>query len=523
MNNTLRFLACAVLGFALMASLNAGWNEDLAAIDTQIHTATTPTYRQGDAANVLPGVTTALLEQKRLILVSAGFTWFAPATTTGTYDYTNFFSFTGTLGQTDTQLGVVETTRPMLLFRRGYPDEPSRRLGAWWGGSYLSTQATRDTQAVLAAWGSPLTGIYVISVPTGTRMIAGYASPMQRDSEYRAGGAYQYWLNSRDNNWLVYALYAPDYLGSYVLAVSGAQKLSRDAIDGLVAQLREIASTAGRGNRAHGGDADFWLRATASDTDYQPGIGREFNARGKGMMLGWGKTVAGSGSAARLHAGLMVGRSLLRQADDISGLKGDIAANYGGLYAVYGRPSGEAFPWYVSGAILYGRLKFTNNVPGYLGRGLEQKYSGNSASASLEAGMPVGLGCGWSLSPQVQFAATRVSHGDFSDQLGADVSIKQGYARWARLGMQVDKTLLRKNHRTFSFWASSGVIREFASGNAVEVSGEAAAGERIGPVYQFDGGLRYGWNERCTLQGAIGRLAGDERGYRGSVSFTVCW
>jgi hypothetical protein len=232
---TLKPVALLLLAAALLrpTPAQADWNADLAAIDAQIRAASGAAWQHGNAVNVLPGVTDVLLERKRAILVDAGFTWFAPANSTGGYDYGNFYSFTGLAGQTDTQLRIVETTEATLLYRRGYPNEPSRRLGAWWSASYLSPEATRDELAVLDAWGNPLTGIYVVSVPAGTRMIAGLTSPMQAGDEFRAGGAGQYWLNSRDNDWLVHALYAPDYLGSYVLAVTGAQKLGRDALDSL--------------------------------------------------------------------------------------------------------------------------------------------------------------------------------------------------------------------------------------------------------------------------------------------------
>ena len=233
----------------------AGWNDDLAALDAQIQSVTGPMTTHDNAVNVLPGVTTALLEQKRQILVDAGFTWFAPATTGG-YSYSSFYSFTGTPGETTTALRIDETTSVQTLYRRGYPNEPAQRLGAWWSGRYLSTAATRDELAVLASWGSPLTGIYVIEVPTGTRMVSGKASPMQSGDEYRAGGATQYWLNTRNNDWLVYALYAPDYYASYVLGGVGAQKLGRNVIDGLAEPLRTRLASGGRG-----AESRFWLRA----------------------------------------------------------------------------------------------------------------------------------------------------------------------------------------------------------------------------------------------------------------------
>lgn len=526
MPQTHRLVAPLILVAAVLlppSPAQAGWNDELAAIDAQIRAVPGTTYQQGNAVNVLPGVTTAVLEQKRLILVDAGFTWFAPAGSTGAYDYANFFSFTGQAGQTDTQLRIVETTSPTLLYRRGYPNEPARRLGAWWADTYLSPDATRDELAVLAAWGNPLTGIYVVSVPTGTRLVTGLTSPMQAGAEFRAGGTAQYWLNARDNNWLVHALYAPDYLGSYTLAVAGAQKLNRDALASLGAQLRDLATRDDRENAAGEGRFDCWLRTAASDTDYQPVLGYTVTARSHSVMLGGGLTVAGTSSNARLQAGLMFGRTTQRQRDGTSGLDGHIDSNLGGVYAIYRRPSTERLPWYVGGAVVYGRLWFDNSVPGYLGRGLEQSYRGHTTSAALEAGVPLTLGRGWIVTPHLQLAANRVAHGSFRDALGADVALAQGHAFWTSMDTQIAKTLLRANGRQLILWVSGGAVHEFSSGNKIEVAGEAATGRQVKDVYPIDTGLRFTWAERYSLQGSFGRVCGDERGYRGSVSLNMGW
>ena len=514
-----------VVGMALwlQVSAQADWNADLAAIDAQIRAVAGPTYQQGNAVGVLAGVTATALERKRLILVDAGFTWFAPANAAAGYNYGNFYSFTGTAGQTDTQLRIVETTGATLLYRRGYPNEPSQRLGAWWAGTYLSPDSTRDELAVLAAWGNPLTGIYVASVPAGTRMIAGLTSPMQAGTEFRAGGSAQYWLNSRDNDWLVYALYAPDYLGSYVAAVAGAQKLNRDAADGLTAQLRDFATREDRAETGSGDKTECWFRTTAGDADYEPFPGGPFSARGESCLLGYGMTVWGTSSTARLHAGVVIGRAVLRQSAAGSGIHGHIASNLGGLYAIYRRPSAERFPWYMSAAVIHGRLWFDNTVPGYLGHGLEQSYRGSMTSASLEAGVPLKLGHGWTVTPQAQFAANRVAHGDFLDGLGAAVSLDIGHELRTRLGAQLDKTLFRRDRHQLSLWASGGAVREFSGCNRIAVAGETAMGRRFDWAYQVDTGLRFDWSERLSLRASGGRIWGDERGYRGSTAISVAW
>jgi outer membrane autotransporter protein len=219
----------------------------------------------------------------------------------------------------------------------------------------------------------------------------------------------------------------------------------------------------------------------------------------------------------------MFGRATLRQRDGTSGISEHIDANLGGLYAVYHRPSTERLPWYVSGSAVYGRLWFDNSVPGYLGHGLEQEYRGHTSSVSLEAGVPLTIGRGWTITPHLQLAASRATHRDFLDALGADVAVKQGHACWTQLGAQIEKTLLRRNGRQLTLWASGAVVHEFSGGNKIEVAGEAATGRRIMDVYPIDTGLRFAWSERYSLQGSLGRVCGDERGYRGSVSLNVGW
>jgi outer membrane autotransporter protein len=376
---------------------------------------------------------------------------------------------------------------------------------------------------VLSSWGNPLTGIYVISVPAGTRMITGLTSPMQAGDEFRAGGATQYWLNSRDNAWLVHALYAPDYVGSYVLALAGAQKLNRDAHDGLSAQLRSFAIRNDQTGFATGNKTESWFRATANDTDYQPGMEHGINARGHGCMLGWGMTRSGNHTSARLHAGVVIGRSSLRQLDTINHLEGQIDNNYGGLYAIYRRPAAEPFAWYVCGSALRGRLWFDNSVPGYLGKGLQQSYRNHLTSAALEAGVPLTLGLGWTVTPQAQVATSRVNPSSFIDELGATISVKQSRSNRARLGAQFEKTILQHSHRLLSVTAGGGAIREFSGSNRIEVSGETVTGLQSRSVYQIDIGIRCAWAGRYMIQADFGRQYGDEQGYHGSASLNLSW
>ena len=164
--------------------------ETLADIDAEIQgNRSIQTHRSGlDAYNIYDGVTNSRLDRKWTILQAAGISsYFLTA------DYKNFYSFTGLAGVTDTRLELVTTAATQRLYRRGTgaTSEISRGyFGAWWGDRYRGIQASHDEQAILAAWGSDLQRIYVMDVPAGVTLVGGIASPMEKDGEYRAGGAY---------------------------------------------------------------------------------------------------------------------------------------------------------------------------------------------------------------------------------------------------------------------------------------------------------------------------------------------
>ena len=165
------FLGC-------LLSFQSGWAETLADIDAEIQTDKTLVRVAGqDAADVYAGVTNSRLDRKIAVLNSAGVTNFAY-----TGSYSNFYSFTGLAGVTDTQLEIVTTTSSQRLYRRanGTAKETTGYLGSWWSGTYLGINSTRNDQAVLAAWGSDLQKIYVVDVPAGITLIGGTASPMEK-------------------------------------------------------------------------------------------------------------------------------------------------------------------------------------------------------------------------------------------------------------------------------------------------------------------------------------------------------
>jgi len=318
-------LACRKLATAIFALIVAGliWlpapkvmAETLADIDAEIQgNRSIQTHRSGlDAYNIYDGVTNSRLDRKWTILNAAGVsTYFLTA------DYKNFYSFTSTAGVTDTKLDLVTTTATQRLYRRGSgaTSEISRGyFGAWWGDQYRGIQASRNEQAILAAWGSDLQRIYVMDVPAGVTLVGGMASPMEKDGEYRAGGAYQYYYSGNlttMRGWLVYALYAPDYRKSYAGAVTSAQKAGRGIALDLsrhLNQTRYSARLIGR-QEQNASSGSFWLSGFGGNLDAVESDGSSVHSRTAGGSLGWQRMIGGQAPGANLKSyfGVMLGQS----------------------------------------------------------------------------------------------------------------------------------------------------------------------------------------------------------------------
>ena len=497
------------------------WNEQLAVIDAQIQAQglePTQSVSGQAAAKIVPGVTAALLEQKRQILVNAGFTKFASVNS-----YGNFYSFTSQNGYTDTQVRLVETTAPLQLLRRGNHQNANEIaqgfLGAWWSPSYYSVEDSRNRQAILKQWGSDLQDIYVISVPAGTTLVAGEASPMSQNGESRSGGAYQYWKRSGQSentlNWLVYALYAPNYLSSYSQALVGAQRLGREALGDVSQHLLEL--------RTHKASAEgLWMQPYGRNGAYVDNAGKSFHNQSYGLHLGWDRPLK-TGLDQQAYWGLVVGQGRGSLSQSAANVTNQLAANYGGVYGVQRSGIGSAVSPYWQGSFLYGHLSIDNEVPGYYGYGLRQRYGGSMVAASLEHGITLRRTAELTVEPQVQLLYVSVDHAAISDKLGATVSVKQGVSLQGRAGLEVRHASLTAQQLPQSVWLRGDYIREFKGDSIALVSGEEA--------HSFGGRQRYvlsvgaqralpgGW----LLQGQVEKSFGSERGLQGQWKLSKSW
>jgi outer membrane autotransporter protein len=527
-------LAGLLVGLHLLLPLPLALAETLAEIDREIQA--NPAFKTEpdgyDAYNIYEGVTDSRLDRKISILLAAGVNPRFFQTWDGSRDYTNFYSFTGRAGVTDTGLDLVTTDSTLRLYRRGNSGykEGMGYLGSWWGGQYRGIEESRDELAILAAWGSDLQRIYVIDMPAGYTLVGGLAAPMENNGEYRSGGGYQYYYRGASTGWLVYALYAPDYLKSYSGAVTSAQKAGRSIATDLGDHLNQTRYAASDAQTADGGEAigrtgEFWFRGFGGDLDYSENDGSSVSSQTGGMSIGWQRMLSSKQAAdqSRSYLGLLFGQGINLQTYDTSDVENDSRATVGGLYGLYMQDPESPSSWYGSCSLLYGGLRLNNTVPGELGYGLDQKYDGNIAVLTVENGISFRGDNGWSLEPQLQFSYTRIDQSDFNDNLGARVLLEQGDSFRGRLGLEVRKALGTTDYRKLSVWTKLSYVRDFSGPNEVSVAGDLAVSELDPNSYVLGVGTDLELNQRWTLQGRIEEVFDGERGQQGSLSLKYAW
>lgn len=527
-------LAGLLIGLHLLLPLSLASAETLADIDREIQTdPTIKTEPDGfDAYNIYEGVTDSRLDRKITILQAAGVNPRFFQTGDGNRDYTNFYSFTGRAGVTDTRLDLVTTDSTLRLYRRGNSgyQEAMGYLGSWWGDRYRGIEGSRDEQAILAAWGSDLQRIYVIDMPAGHTLVGGLAAPMEKNGEYRSGGAYQYYYRGASTGWLVYALYAPDYLKSYSGAVTSAQKAGRSIATDLGDHLNQTRYAATFDQNTKDGETidragEFWVRGFGGDLDYNENDGSSVRSQTGGMSVGWQRMLNGKQAAdqSRSYLGLMVGQGINLQKYDTSDVENDSRATVGGIYGLYMQNPEGLSSWYGSCSLLYGRLSLSNTVPGELGYGLDQEYDGNISVLTIENGISFRRDNGWSLEPQLQLSYTRIDQSDFNDNLGARVSLEQGDSYRGRLGLEVRKTLNNTDYRKLSAWTRLSYVHDFSDPNEVSVAGDLAVSELDPNSYELAVGTDLELNQRWFLQGQIEEVFDGERGLQGSLALKYTW
>lgn len=533
----MRRIVSVVIGFLIGLDLlpfAVATAETLADIDQEIQSnQAIKTDRGGlDAFNIYQGVTNDRLERKVAILEQVAIHPRFYQTGDGTRDYTNFYSFTSRAGFTDTELAIVQTDAPLRLYRRGDSGyrEASGYLGSWWSDQYRGVPSSRDELAILAAWGSDLQRIYVIDMPAGHTLIGGTAAPMERNGEYRPGGGSQFYYRGAPVDWLVYALFAPDYLKSYAGAVTGAQKLGHGIAVDLgdhLDQTRHAATIDRASNDGGAGDQRdaVWLRGFGGDLDFDEDDGNAVDAQSTGMSLGWQRRFGGTSSSdrSRTYLGLLLSQGRQEQQYQASGVENTAETTMGGLYGLYLHDRLAPRSWFGSFSLLYGGLDLDNAVPGELGHGLDQTYDGNLMVLTVANGLTFRWHDGWSLTPQLQLSHAKVDQDDFNDDLGARIRLRQGDSLVGRLGVEVGKTLWPTGWLQAHCWTKISYLLDFSAANEVWVADDLARSAVDEDGYLMAVGATVQLGQRWSLRGQVETFAGGEQGVQGSLAVHYGW
>jgi outer membrane autotransporter protein len=190
---------------------------------------------------------------------------------------------------------------------------------------------------------------------------------------------------------------------------------------------------------------------------------------------------------------------------------------------LYVNRPGSARSWYSHWSFLHGGLTFNNTTPGELGYGLKQDYNGNITVLTLENGVSLRQKHGWILEPQLQLSYAKVGQNDFTDKLGAPVSLKQGDSFQGRLGLAVRRTIERSPQRRSSYWAKLSYIQQLSGRNEVDVAGDRAVSEANRSSWQLGLGADMKLSREWSLQGEVAQLFGGETGFQGNLALKLDW
>jgi len=130
---------------------------------------------------------------------------------------------------------------------------------------------------------------------------------------------------------------------------------------------------------------------------------------------------------------------------------------------------------------------------------------------------------GWILEPQLQLSYTKVGQNDFTDKLGALVSLKQGESFRGRLGLVARRTIEPSPQRRSSYWAKLSYIQQFSGRNEVDVAGDRAVSEAGRSNWQLGLGADLQLGRKWRLQGEVAQLFGGETGVQGNLALKLAW
>ncbi|WP_338314276.1 autotransporter family protein [Bradyrhizobium sp. TM239] len=215
----------------------------------------------------------------------------------------------------------------------------------------------------------------------------------------------------------------------------------------------------------------------------------------------------------------------------------DVASFFGnGRIRVEGTGVGSTLTWYGdNGLYVDGQAQsmfYRSDLSSVLAGSLIHGNEGFGYAFSAETGKRIGIGRGWSLTPQAQLSYSKVVFDSFADRFGAPVSLRDADSLLGRAGLALN------HQRTWN--DGTGIVRsdvygianlryEFLGGTNVDVAGTGFANAQDRLWGSIGGGGSYSWaNGRYTIfgEGSYNTSlynSADNRNYRGSGGFRVTW
>jgi fibronectin-binding autotransporter adhesin len=167
---------------------------------------------------------------------------------------------------------------------------------------------------------------------------------------------------------------------------------------------------------------------------------------------------------------------------------------------------------------------------GTLGQSMANNNDGTGYAFGLETGKRLGMGNGWSLTPQAQLTYSSVDFDHFTDPYGARVSAGSSDSLQGRLGLAANYENVARDsagivqHRS-NVYGIANLYYEFFDGTDVKVAGtritasdtRAAAGVGFGGTYSW-GKDRYSVYGEALVKTTLANF-GDSYSYTGTVGF----
>jgi outer membrane autotransporter protein len=216
----------------------------------------------------------------------------------------------------------------------------------------------------------------------------------------------------------------------------------------------------------------------------------------------------------------------------------DISSIYGnGRIEADGFGIGATLTWYGdNGFYVDGQAqttKYISNLKSALAGSMTNDNNGLGYAFAIESGKLIGIGNGWSITPQAQLTYSAVDFFTFADRFGASVSLDNADSLLGRAGIAVNHRQAWRDRdgqlTSTDIYGIANLRYEFLNGTSVNVSGTNLANANDRLWGSIGGGGTYSWSAgQYSLYGEISYNAsrsnvGESDSYSGIGGFRIVW